>query len=61
MIFIFCSVDDVNEIILGLSRADDLNLGAILITGSGKSFSSGLFLDNFNHKVWKKKSYHLDM
>ena len=47
-------MDDVNEIILGLSRADDLNLVAILITGSGKSFSSGLFLDNFNHKVWKK-------
>ncbi len=45
---------DVDIINLTLSRWKNLNLKAILITGIGKSFSSGLFLDDFDNRSWDK-------
>ncbi len=47
-------MSDVEIIISGLSSWMESQLDAILITGSGESFCSGLFLDDFDHKTWKK-------
>ena len=43
---------DVKIIKQTLLKWLDYNLDAILITGTGKSFCSGLFLDEFDNKKW---------
>ncbi len=45
---------DVEAIIQAFVRWEDQNLNAILITGTGKSFCSGLFLDDLENRSWDK-------
>ena len=45
---------DVEAIIQAFVRWEDQNLDAILITGTGKSFCSGLFLDDLENRSWDK-------
>ena len=47
-------INDIEIIKLTLSKWNDYDLKAILITGNGKSFSSGLFLDEFDQRAWNK-------
>ena len=43
---------DIEKIRSALQEWKNYNLSAILITGSGKSFSSGLFIDELENRTW---------
>ena len=45
---------DIKKIREALVKWGNQELDAIVITGSGKSFCSGLFLDEFDHNLWDK-------
>ncbi|MAT23071.1 MAG: hypothetical protein CML86_06180 [Rhodobiaceae bacterium] len=46
--------EDINVIREALFKWRNQELDAIIITGTGKSFCSGLFLEEFDYKVWDK-------
>ena len=45
---------DVKTITEAFSKWEHQNLDGILITGTGKSFCSGLFLDDLDNRSWDK-------
>lgn len=51
--------EDVQTIRTALRRWKNSKLDAILITGNGKSFCSGLYLDEFDHRTWDKNPVSL--
>ena len=50
---------DIEKIRSALKEWNNCNLSAILITGTGKSFSSGLSIHELEHKTWIKNPISL--